>query len=248
MPQDVKWEALRARLIADPSLQALSRLPDVYFFVKDRQRRFLCFNENFCNLMGRSADDLLGKRDEELSPEYLVEHYRPDDNAVLTGGIELNELAELVRNPRGNYDWNITSKWPVRTAQGEIVAVAGLTRRLLERSEFDSHYLMLTPAVELIASNLSRKIGAEELARSVSLSSSQFRRLFRRRFGCSVQEYQRNIRVRAVCELLALTDLSLSSIAGQCGYYDQSHLTNEFRKMKGITPRLYRERFQVSQV
>lgn len=246
MPQSPSWEELRTTLPSDPALEAISRLPDVYFFVKDRQRRFICFNENFCGLMGRSTEDLLGRRDEELSPEYLVEHYRPDDNAVLTGGIELNEVAELVRSPRGSYDWNITSKWPIRTIDGEIVAVAGLTRRLLERSEYDKHYLVLTPAIELMASNLSRMVSTDELARSVSLSPSQFRRLFQRRFGCSPRQYQRNIRVRVVCEMLALTDLPLASIAAQCGFYDQSHLNNDFRKMKGMTPLAYRERFHVT--
>ena len=246
MSTELRWEEMRASFEEDPSLQALTRLHNVYFFVKDRERRFIYFNENFCRMMGVSADQLLGQRDEQLSPEYLVEHYRPDDNAVLTSGIELNDVAELVRNKQGGYDWNITSKWPVRDSVGEIVAVAGLTRRLVERAASDDHYFLLTPAVELIARNLSRRVPTEELARAVSLSASQFRRVFQKRFGCSPQDYQRRIRVRAVCELLALTEQSLSSIAGACGYYDQSHMTNEFRSAKGITPTSYRRKFSVA--
>jgi PAS domain S-box-containing protein len=239
------WEELREGLASDPGLQAFRWLPDVYLFVKDRERRFVYFSAAFEGMMSLSADKLLGKRDEDLSPEYLVDHYRSDDNAVLTSGIELIDTAELVHNSRGKYDWNITSKWSIHDRSGEIVALAGVTRRLSERTEADGRYLMLTPAVELMVADLSKSVPLAELAATVALSPSQFGRTFLTRFGVTPQEYQRRVRLDAACDLLTTSDLTLAAVAAKCGYYDQSHMTNEFRTRKNMPPGAYRKRFRL---
>ncbi len=51
------------------------------------------------------------------------------------------------------------------------------------------------------------------------------------------------MRINAACELLTTTDRTIADIAGDVGFYDQSHLTNEFVRRKGLTPARYRERF-----
>ncbi|WP_368737053.1 helix-turn-helix transcriptional regulator, partial [Klebsiella pneumoniae] len=44
--------------------------------------------------------------------------------------------------------------------------------------------------------------------------------------------------------LLVTTDHSLSVIAMDTGFFDQSHFTKRFRKMTGMTPTQYRKFFQ----
>ena len=34
-------------------------------------------------------------------------------------------------------------------------------------------------------------------------------------------------------------DKSLTTLAYDCGYYDQSHMINEFKMMSGMTPKQY---------
>jgi AraC-like DNA-binding protein len=46
----------------------------------------------------------------------------------------------------------------------------------------------------------------------------------------------------AACDLLATTDLPLSVVASRTGYYDQSHLSNDFVRERGMTPAVYRSR------
>jgi len=220
-------------------------LPDVYLFIKDRDRRFVHVSPNFPTMMGRAERDLIGSRDEDLSPEHLVEHYRSDDNAVLTSGIELTNIVELVAQQDG-YAWNITSKWPIYHSSGEIVAVGGVTRRLQERRDSEDKYLMLQPAAELMVRNLGRNVSLAELAASVSLSPSQFSRVFHDRFGVTPHQYLRRLRMDAASDLLTTTDMSLTEIASKCGYYDQSHMTNEFRTIKHMPPGAYRERYRAN--
>lgn len=239
------WTNLRMRLRVDPGIEALAFLPDVYVFIKDRGRRFIYCGPGFDELMGRPVAELLGRRDEDLSPSYLVDHYRADDNAVLASGIVLSNSPELVRNPTGGYDWHITSKWPLFDVDGEIVGVGGVTRRLAERVSTPDPFSALAPALKMMIEDLSTGAPLKELARSVNLSPSQFSRTFVEWFGMTPQQYRRRIRVDAACELLATTNLPIAQIANQCGYYDQSHLTNELRTIKGMPPGVYRQKFRV---
>lgn len=240
------WTRMRAALAADPGLQAFRWIPGVSIFIKDRDRRFVYFNRQFEDMMGRNAQELLGKRDEDLSPEYLVDHYRSDDNAVLASGIELAEITELVNAGAGVYDWNITSKWPLLDREGDICGVGGVTRRVRERTNRTSQYTMLTPAIEIMVRDISKTVPLGELAKTVALSPSQFSRAFKARFGVTPQRYQRTIRLDAACEMLSTTEAPISVIATRCGYYDQSHMTNEFRQRKNMPPAVYRERFRVA--
>lgn len=50
----------------------------------------------------------------------------------------------------------------------------------------------------------------------------------------------------AAADLLTSTDLSLSKIANKCGYYDQSHMSNEFRSIKHMPPGAYREHYRAT--
>jgi PAS domain S-box-containing protein len=225
------------------AMDALDGLEDVYFFVKDTSRRFVYYNRAFAGLMRRVGDELLGMRDEDVSPEYLVEKYRADDEAVLLGKARLVNSVELVNNADGSYDWFTTSKVPVFDSDGHIVGVAGTTRNISQRKD-ENHFLALAPAIERIMSGFDRAISVGELAASVSLSSSQFTRQFKKRVGTTPHSYIRQVRLNAACDLLATTESSISEVAIRTGYSDQSHLTHDFVARKGISPKKYREKYR----
>lgn len=69
-------------------------------------------------------------------------------------------------------------------------------------------------------------------------------RVFRKFFGCSPGEYLRRCRIERASTLLAHTTTSLSVVAVQCGYADQSHLNTTFRQAYGSTPAEYRRLMQ----
>ena len=239
-----RQEAFFGQVAADLGLRAFDLLDDVFLFVKDVDRCFVYYNVAFGNLMRlRSADELLGLQDEDINPEYLVENYRRHDQQVLSGST-LSGIVELVQNSSGGYDWFVTSKFPARDSKGTPIGVVGVTRKLYarqNRSEVD--FNGLTSAVELILRNYSRSLSVQEMATAACLSTSEFSRSFKRHFGLSPHQYLRQIRINAACELLATSDHGLSDIAALTGFCDQSHLTNTFVRVKGITPRHYRHQF-----
>lgn len=230
----------------DLGLVAFDELHDVFFFVKDRDRRFLYFNKAFTTLMSLRADQILGQRDEDISPGYLAEHYREDDEAVLTRGERLVGVIELVHNADGSYDWFTTTKFPVRSGKGEIIAVAGVTRSLTKRHVAQVRLRPLEPAIKLISEEYHRPLTLAEMARAATMSPTHFAREFRAHLGTSPHRYLRRLRIEAACDLLSTTDLLVGQIAARVGYYDHSHLTKDFSKNKGMTPSEYRKRNRVS--
>jgi PAS domain S-box-containing protein len=224
-------------------LEAIDQMDDVYFWVKDGERRFVYYSQPFATLMGYDSNELIGLRDEDVSPEYLVEKYRSDDMRVLESGDRLTEMIELVHNEDGSYDWFSTTKFPVRVPGEGIIGVAGTTRNVGRRQHAPSRFLGLAPAIELIMTGFHRELSVEVLARHTNLSPSQFSRQFKARFGVTPHAYLKQVRLAAASNLLSASDLPISEIAMQCGYSDQSHLTHDFVARKGMSPGRYRERF-----
>ncbi len=81
---------------------------------------------------------------------------------------------------------------------------------------------------------------ASELA---GMHPAHFARAFRKHVGMTPGRYRRRERVRAVSRLLLDSAAPLSDIAQECGFADQSHLTNVFRETAGLSPKRYRGAF-----
>jgi AraC family transcriptional regulator len=80
-----------------------------------------------------------------------------------------------------------------------------------------------------------------DLAARVKLHPIYVARAFRARFGSSVGEYARTLRVERARRLLHHTNLGLCEVAARAGYSDQSHLTRDFRRAFHRSPGSYRK-------
>lgn len=75
------------------------------------------------------------------------------------------------------------------------------------------------------------------LATETGYSRKHLAELFHRQVGLSPKALARVLRFRGALNLLqGRRDVPWAELADQCGYYDQSHLTNEFRDFAGVTP------------
>ena len=88
---------------------------------------------------------------------------------------------------------------------------------------------------------------AEPLSLSVVSSISghhpvHISREFRACFGKTISDYVRQQRIVRAAGLLRRGSMTLSEIALDCGFYDQSHFTNAFRRTTGASPSAFRSR------
>ncbi|MFF5016497.1 helix-turn-helix domain-containing protein [Streptomyces sp. NPDC001165] len=76
-----------------------------------------------------------------------------------------------------------------------------------------------------------------DVARELAVSERQLRNLFTEGVGVSPKHYARINRVRTVID--RATTAPWSELAATTGYYDQSHMTPDFRALMGVPPRSY---------
>jgi len=92
-------------------------------------------------------------------------------------------------------------------------------------------------AIDYMHVHLNQDISLEVLARTVNLSSSHLRHLFKQSTGMAPHQYLINLRVNRAKELLLSGGFSVSEVAAEVGFADQSHLHRHFKRFFGVTPK-----------
>jgi len=91
---------------------------------------------------------------------------------------------------------------------------------------------------------LSLHINFETLARSVNLSSSRMRHLFKEQVGMTPAQYLKMLRIKRARDLLEKSFLRLKEVISRVGLSDESHFVNDFKKIHGLPPIRYRQHYQ----
>ena len=95
-------------------------------------------------------------------------------------------------------------------------------------------------AREILRANIKRGAALKEVARECGLSVGHFSHAFRRTLGVAPHKWLIEQRVVLSKEKLRDDGLSLSDVAMECGFSDQSHLTRVFRQTVGVSPGAWR--------
>jgi AraC-like DNA-binding protein len=217
----------------------------VQCWIKDRDGVYQWANRAFLLNYSIETDScpVVGKTDDDLSPTHLAQQFRLDDERVLQGEPVLGRL-ELV----GRFDhvstWCLTTKLPLRDAQGAIVGTAGITRPA-DLAALDTHTdlslgRVLAYVRQHYAQNPSNAASATVAGRSVRA----LERLFIWELHMPPQHYLRRVRVRLSCHDLVYSSCNLIEAALRQGFCYPSHFTREFRQETGLTPKNYRHRYQ----
>jgi AraC family transcriptional regulator len=92
---------------------------------------------------------------------------------------------------------------------------------------------------EYIRTNLASNIGLADLADQVNLSPHYFSMLFKHALGVPPHHYVLQERIHEAQRQLAVGRMSISELALNLGFSDQSHFSRAFRKTTGTTPKHY---------
>jgi AraC family transcriptional regulator len=98
-------------------------------------------------------------------------------------------------------------------------------------------YAQLQQALDYIHAHLDEDLSLVQIAEVINISPTYFASLFKRTTGIAPHQYIIQQRVEQAKSLLSKTDLSITDIALQVGFSSQSHLTQQFKRLTGITPK-----------
>ncbi len=95
-------------------------------------------------------------------------------------------------------------------------------------------------AVARAVSEIERSQGALAVADLVGASPKSFRRRFVENVGVGPKTFARIVRFRRTAALLARAETPLQEVAAAHGYFDQAHMSAEFRAFAGMPPGRFR--------
>lgn len=93
---------------------------------------------------------------------------------------------------------------------------------------------------ELIHDTYRCRLRLTRIAEEVGVHRALLSRAYKRHRGLSIGTHVRQLRLAWAAERLTNSDETLSSIANQAGFADQSHLTRLFKRRYGVPPGAYR--------
>jgi sigma-B regulation protein RsbU (phosphoserine phosphatase) len=92
---------------------------------KDLQGRFTFANQQFCKILGRPLEDIVGKTDFDFFPRELAEKYQSDDRRVMQTG-KPYETVEEHQPPGRDKLYVQVVKTPLHGADGTIIGLQGI--------------------------------------------------------------------------------------------------------------------------
>ena len=213
-------------------------IPQVLGCLKGADGRYVWANDGFADRLGRPADAIVGHTVDELFPLEFARSYAAQDAIVLGTGRPLQRQVELIVRADGRIGWFVTSKSRLLDDRGRTWGLAVLSVDL--DAQLESGHSGLAAAIEAIRADVGRPWRVADLAALAGLSPKQLERLARRTLGLSPQRLVQRLRLEHAVHAIVTTDASLGEISAECGFYDQSSFTKQFRGVLGVTPGAYR--------
>jgi AraC-like DNA-binding protein len=123
--------------------------------------------------------------------------------------------------------------------EGRITIIEKFLSNRLRKPNKKYDLSRINAGIELINSTKGN-IKVNDLASVACLSRKQFERIFSNLTGITPKRFLRIIRFQHALNTKSVeAKINLTGLTYECGYYDQSHMTNDFIKLSGMTPKKY---------
>jgi AraC family transcriptional regulator len=163
--------------------------------------------------------------------EYSMIFERP---ACFDGGLPVGLALRLYREFRSK------DKYSSLAVEGILLEMLAEVSRCKEQFATQQAPRWLERAREILHEDTAKAPTLAEIAVEVGVHPVHLAHEFRKFYRASVGEYARRLRIEAACHEVAQSNLPLSEIAANAGFYDQSHFTNAFKRLMGVTPSEFR--------
>jgi AraC-like DNA-binding protein len=216
-------------------------LDDICFFLKDKDGKIISANPTLLKMYNlKNEADIIGKTDYDILERYLADKYRLDDLRVVESGAPSLNMIELVLSESGVPDWFITNKMPVYSVDHEVIGIMGTIRRIsINKGDIgEENSSFIHKVLKYLATMATEGLTVKALAKNFNLSVRSIEKKFKKTLGITPKVFIIKYKISRSCEYL-LKNGSISQTANDCGFYDQSSFTVQFKKVMGITPFQY---------
>jgi two-component system sensor histidine kinase/response regulator len=125
----------------------IDSIPD-FIYAKDLQCRFLIANETCGRGIGRRPAELIGKSDFDFYPRELAQKFYDDEQKIIVSGEPLVNRQEIVVDLEGNRSVLLTTKVPLRNAEGQVIGIMGIGRNITLRVQAEEQLKAAREAAE----------------------------------------------------------------------------------------------------
>lgn len=166
--------------------------------------------------------------------------------------LKLEEAADFLDNSLSNLILRLNREFHLMD-NSSVLSIEGLTLEIMaeatRRANFTERGVpyWLKQAREILQDGFLENPTLEKIALEVKVHPVHLASVFRQKYGCTVGEYIRRLRIEFACrEIANRKSISLAEIASASGFSDQSHFTRIFKRETGMTPAAYKKLFSKS--
>lgn len=114
----------------------------------------------------------------------------------------------------------------------------------LESMSSENNKDKISDIISFISDNALNKITIDDICAHSNLSKYHLCRIFKENIGVTIGEFIKSRRLSAAKQMLANTNMSITSIAYKCCFTDSSFFSKTFSKEFGITPTAFRAKYR----
>lgn len=111
----------------------VDNLPDSTY-IKDRDSRFMLCSRQTREVAGiEHAEQIIGKTDFDFYPPEIATRFFEEEQELMRSGNALLNVERCVEDPvRNEIVWDLTTKVPLRNAEGQIIGLVGISKNVTE--------------------------------------------------------------------------------------------------------------------
>lgn len=157
---------------------AIKQAPD-YFYIKDRESRIVLANANVAAVVGApTIETLVGKTDFEFSePDRAKRLFEKEQQLMRMNGAVLNEEETVAINGIGLRTL-VTTKTPIRNADGSVAGLVGVTKDLTERLALERRLRETQNELDVVLTGMSDGLARFNAENTLVFMNSNYQNLF----------------------------------------------------------------------
>lgn len=129
---------------------------------------------------------------------------------------------------------------------GTALHIISLVYSINETQDYRTEAIQkMQKACMLMRENIYENFTPEDIAKSINMSYSSFRKAFKKYAGIAPHQYMLQLKISKIKELLDSTEMSVQDISSKLSFESPDYFSYFFRKKTGVSPISYRKHVEI---